>query len=79
LKGIETALRDFVEDTGQNPTQLGLTNADFRIIDKALNGITGSGKPCIVTNPVNGTEVTISPLATGVTSGNAALSGFGEE
>jgi hypothetical protein len=79
VKGIESALKTFYADTGQNPTQLGLTQADFALIDKAINGHTGSGQPCAVVNPATGSTVTISAWATGVSSGNAALSGFGEE
>jgi len=79
VKGIESALKTFHADTEQSPTQIGLTPVDFGLIDKAINGHTGSGQPCAVQNPATGTLVTISAWTTGVTSGNAALSGFGEE
>ncbi|HEX3642577.1 MAG TPA: hypothetical protein VHV10_14900 [Ktedonobacteraceae bacterium] len=79
VKGIESALKTFHADTGQSPTQIGLTSVDFATIDKAINGHAGSRQPCVVTNPANSTLVTISAWTTGVTSGNAAMTGFGNE
>ncbi len=79
VKGLQTALRDFYDDTGQNATQAGLTSVDFGIIDKALNGLAGSGKPCQIENPATGTIVTCSVWPSGVSSGQAALSGFSNE
>jgi hypothetical protein len=79
IKGIQSALTHFHEDTAQDPTQIGLTSVDYAIIDRAINGIANSGTACQIENPVTGTVVTISIWPSGVTSGNAALSGFGRE
>lgn len=77
IKGIQSALTHFYEDTALDPTQIGLTSVDYASIDRQINGIPNSGKQCQIMNPTTGTVCDISAWTTHVTSGNAAFAGFG--